>query len=129
MIYTHNDPGKWHDLKPTTVPGTTTAEAAQGLSDFAKQWKAAGTTYGYDPASPSGDYGVTTIYEKPSRLRRLLRRLGIDKSTWQFRLKEVVQYENPPRYSHVADVKARRFGKSISNVKKPTVNTSEKDYS
>lgn len=51
-----------------------------------------GTVYGFDPASLNGDRGVTTVWAKPSRLRKLFRRIGLDKSTWEIKLVEVINH-------------------------------------
>jgi len=41
---------------------------------------------GYDPGAYEGDYGVVLTWKTPSRLRKFLRRIGLDRSTWQYKL-------------------------------------------
>jgi hypothetical protein len=102
------------DLSPEPF---TMQAAAVGMKRIADN---TGVFYGYDPASPGGDYGVTTIWEKPTRLRRFMRYLRLDRSTWRFRLKGSIMH--PPNGSRIVS-------ESISNVKNVTPSTSEKDYS
>lgn len=41
---------------------------------------------GVDMGQPGGDYTATTVFRTPGRLRKLLRRIGLDRSKWEFRL-------------------------------------------
>lgn len=50
--------------------------------------RALGGSYhmGIDPAIPQGDYGCVTVWKAASRLRKLLRRTGLDSSTWEYEI-------------------------------------------
>lgn len=41
-----------------------------------------------------GDYSCYQIWKRPSRLRKLLRRTGLDKSVWEYKL--IKQWFEPP---------------------------------
>lgn len=41
---------------------------------------------GYDKGEPGGDYTVIQYWKTPGRLRKLLRRIGLDRSMWERKL-------------------------------------------
>lgn len=41
---------------------------------------------GVDIGQPGGDYTNVSVFRTPGRLRKLLRRIGLDRSRWQFKL-------------------------------------------
>jgi len=42
--------------------------------------------FGIDPATPQGDYGCVTTWKKVGKFRKLLRRLKLDRSTWEYKI-------------------------------------------
>ena len=44
------------------------------------------THIAWDTGSPNGDYTAYCVWETPSPLRRFLRRIKLDRSTWEMRL-------------------------------------------
>lgn len=43
-------------------------------------------TIGVDPGSPDGDYSCTVTMRRPGPLRKLLRKLKIDRSSWEYQI-------------------------------------------
>lgn len=43
-------------------------------------------TFGWDIADPGGDRSVMTVGLRPGRLRRFLRWIGLDRSTWEIKI-------------------------------------------
>lgn len=44
---------------------------------------------GYDEGYEGGDYSVWTVYRRPGKIRKWLREIGLDRSTWQYKLVEM----------------------------------------
>lgn len=63
-------------------------ELAQGPEANGEQGNMLRDNYviGVDMGAPGGDYTATSVFRTPGRLRKLLRRIGLDRSKWQFKL-------------------------------------------